>query len=183
MKNKFSISLVLRAILATPLLLALLASGIAVSDASGTHFCQMACCVGVAPHEVGSCSHSSCEVDLQPQAPDEAEQLCGAPRLNSGKQNVASGLSQKELVLRTKTRKDPPPSIVASLRSPCSPDCQPEGTGYSGLKRPNDFATNADPGGPAQPNCSAGNKRSAQIVRELNQLINPALPRGPPTFS
>ena len=183
MKKKSSISLVLRAILATPLLLALLASGIAISNASGTHLCQMTCCIGMAPHEAGSCSHSSCEVDLQPQAPVEVEQLCGAPRLHSATQIVGPGLSQKELVARTKNRENPSSTSVASLRRPCSSDCQAEGTGSSGLKRPNDFAANPDPGGPVQPNRLAGYKRSANIVRELNQLINPALPRGPPTFS
>jgi hypothetical protein len=181
------VSIAARFVIALVLLCALLASGLTLPEASAGHLCAMACCIGKAPHEAGSCMHESCEVVVEIQPVEEAEPLCGA-HVSSHK-DLETPVVNKSLAPTdssshhtTSKHKERGTSIKA-VTKPCPPDCKAGGLGYSSLKRQNDSPANGESVKQDIPTSSVRRSSVFRIARELARSFRPALPRGPPTYS
>ena len=180
------VSIAARFVIALVLLCALLASGLTLPEASAGHLCAMACCIGKAPHEAGSCMHESCEVVVEIQPVEEAEPLCGG-HVSSHK-DLKTPVVKKSLAStdssthhRTSKHKEPGTSIKAVTKA-CPPDCKAGGLGYSGLKRQNDFPANGESFKQDIPLSSVRRSSVFGTARELERSFRPALPRGPPAY-
>jgi len=181
------VSIAARFVIALVLLCALLAGGVTLPEASAGHLCAMACCIGKAPHEAGSCMHDSCDVALEIQPVKEAESLCGAHI--SSQNGLESPIVNKSLASTDSSRhltaseREPPRTSINAMTKPCPPDCRAGGLGYSSLKRQNDFPANGESVKQNIPTSSVRRESVFGIARKLERSFRPALPRGPPASS
>ena len=182
------VSIAARVVIAAVLLFALLAAGMRLPEAAAGHTCAMACCVGKAPHEAGSCMHTSCDVVIEEPPVAEDERLCGADdsiqksALQNHHENAAAGSADSTTQQQIRNH-DEPKTSVSVFTKPCPADCMAGGLSYSSSKRQDKPASNGESGKPVQPSLSARLEFSFGIVRELDQSFTPDLPRGPPASS
>jgi hypothetical protein len=184
-----------RLILGATLLLAVLLANIPTPVGAADPMCTLACCAGRAPHAAGSCMNGSCHaflkgtfraVPLHRRLPNTSEQLCGLSRRTA--RSTVLLLSGPSVIFndgasgQAGTSRTSQPRAISSSRlgKPCEPGC---GTGTfsnssQSLKRNAGILAITDKLLP--PPVASHGRFSFDHTMELDKLIQPSRPRGPP---
>jgi hypothetical protein len=185
-----------RIILATTLLLVVLAGAVPFSSLASSHECAMACCIGKPPHMAGSCSvHLGDEeqAETSPEPNDEqAAHNSHAMHLSGGDlQEVASAKHQDAAKppathhSKSGAQKSLRTTSVASqssLTTPCSPECVAAASIYSQVRRPRDSASVAVVARPRPPTFLSLDDYQAEPLPKSAERRRLSRPRAPPTL-
>ncbi len=188
---------VLRAILATLLLIALLWSIVPVTFASSP-MCTLACCAGRRPHASDSCIHGLCHASpisharashVHRQVPaQQSERLCGLVRI-TGRTTVALGKKSTMLPFdissELRRARHPPEAerVSTALGKPCQPDCCAGTFRSSSQSRPRDTGAISHADKPRPPSSALHEHSSFSRAQALDALCRRSRPRGPPISS
>jgi hypothetical protein len=147
-----------RTVLASVLLVVLLAGVVPFSSLASSHPCAMACCVGKAAHLAGSCSTAlDDEEEAESPADEQGEEEvtaaahsdhmmhepgATAPAREAAKHQESA--TQHSAHHSTPGEKSPRTSSVSSqaaMTTPCSTECAAAVSGYTQVRRPRDAAS------------------------------------------
>jgi hypothetical protein len=183
---------VARVILATTLLLGILASSYPLTTIATGPMCKLACCAGRAPHGAGSCMNDSCPAFLETErktfesnhhlASHHAEPMCGfAQQPMLGKVSlITRALNNRANNRKTADQYHSPSKIYsASLGRPCQPGC---GSCISASSNSNRERYKATLGFADQLYALAEHLVNDEscLIQKRNQLCLKCVPRAPP---
>ena len=197
---------VARMILAATLLLGLLSGSVRFAAVSSASLCELACCLGRAPHAAGSCMGDSCNTSFPARATTtphetrnaaaESEHLCGAThatpkrgklRLKAVAMVGASSTQHSHAGERQAARVNQPSGQAtvssAALMTPCNPDCGSCASGSTGNKRPRNIATLSYADRARPPSRGRSALTSYGRIGALSAQCPQLQPRAPPVLS
>jgi hypothetical protein len=197
-----------RTILATVLLVVLLAGAIPFTSLSASHECGMACCIGKPSHMAGSCATSldtPQPTEATTEAPDDAEQggveqaehdghlmhMSGgaahgasAPAGHHAPANQQSAGHSKYSARPSKPGMDSRPGALAASRAvvmmPCSAECAGAAPASSQMRRPRDAAPLTTAAGTGPPSLRVFAHAYSTPLTESAERRRLSRPRAPP---
>jgi hypothetical protein len=186
-----------RIILATTLLLGVIASSLPLAAIAGGPTCTLACCAGRAPHAAGSCMNGSCHAFLSTHlkkthhhqlASDKIESMCGLTQPAKGTTSASLGkivLNVRASVVTNKDRNRSPSSIrisSPSMSKPCQPDCASI-SAFSLSKWERQKAAVSYAHQPRPPSIAAIATVNSKLIRKRKELCRKSAPRAPPVHT
>ncbi len=142
-----------RILLATMMMLVLLAGAVPFSSLSSSHECGMACCAGKPSHLAGSCSTAlGDEEQAEPPAEQDAEQAAHNSHAMhpSGEDSQAVASTTHHKSIKRSSARHSKPGTEESFRTarvaelaitkPCSPECAAAASASTQVRRPRDPA-------------------------------------------
>jgi hypothetical protein len=159
-------------ILAVMLLLALLAS-VAPFSSLASHRCQMACCIGKAPHAEGSCSVAFMSEEKEEAAEDQGAEHDAHQHAHHSAAQPSSG------------KKSSPITSVAAqvVTTPCSPECAAAASALTRSPRPRETAAMSVAGRPRPPSVALYKKDFSRTLLPSGERRDSIRPRAPPISS
>jgi hypothetical protein len=187
-----------RIVLATTLLLGVLASSLPLATIAGGSMCTLSCCAGRAPHAAGSCMNGSCHAFLSThlkkthhhhqRASDKIEPMCGLTERAKGTTSISLGkivLNVRARVVTNKDRDRSPSSLrisSPSISKPCQPDCASiSAFSLSKWERQKAAVTYAQQ--PRPPSIAAIATVNSKLIRKRKELCRKSAPRAPPVHT
>lgn len=185
-----------RIILATTLLLVVLASAVPFSSLASSHACAMACCIGKPPHMAGSCSVQFSDEEQAETPPERNEEQ---PAHHQHAMHPSGGDSQAIASAKHQDAAKPPAthhsksgtevssrttSVASqpSLTTPCSPECAAVASVYSQVRRPRDSASVAVVARPRPPTFLSFDDYQARPLPKSSECRRLSRPRAPPAL-
>lgn len=202
--------LIARILIAATLTVALVSGITPLGSMSSGSLCTMSCCAGEAPHEAGSCTHGSCNVNFAsskplppPSPPIVQEELCRATKplmTQHGDMHAhdAPAPANEDLSTADHQHHQPADSLVPQdqspqnksrqltniaasvLTKPCPPDCGAGTFSYSSQTRPRDSASVSYADKPRPPSILRLRRIPDNVAKSLEALRRRSRPRGPP---
>ncbi len=186
-----------RIVLATMLLLVILAGVLPFSAISSAHMCSMPCCVGLAPHAAGSC-----HVNPSKQQNPLRVEMCGAMEMlpsahgemqvhEASAKDIAApahcATQENHSAAQSPTYQDVPSQTASvaslALTQPCQSDCGACSGNFAQLRRFHDAATLPLALRPRPPTLAWQSQRSDKLPYIPAAWRKSFRPRGPPVPS
>lgn len=159
-------------ILAVMLLLALLA-GVAPFGSLASHRCQMACCIGKAPHAEGSCSVAFMSEKKVEAADDQVEERSEHHHAHNSETQPLSGKDSSQNL-----------SVAAQvITTPCSPECAAAAEASTRSPRPRETAAMPVAAHPRPPSATLFKKDFSKPLLPSDESRHRIRPRAPPISS
>jgi len=179
-----------RAILATFVVVSVLAMNVPVATASSGTLCTLACCAGRAPHAAGSCMNGACHAAIARHnrrfAVLKGETFCGSERVlrSAFKRRlpISTFAAANPNGTSSPKKSDAPQFSSAILLSNCQPECGSAASSSVNQNRQRSSAldTRSDRVRPPSPIGRIDlNQGSVQARRAMRRR---SVPRGPPLF-
>jgi hypothetical protein len=152
------------------LLLLVLLAGIAPFGSLASHRCQMACCLGKAPHAEGSCSVAFMSEEKEEAANDQGEEHSDHHAHHSTAQASSSKSSSQNL------------SVAAQvITTPCSPECAAAAS--ASTRSPREAAAMSVAARPRPPSAALYKKDFSGTLLPSGERRQRIRPRAPPISS
>jgi hypothetical protein len=159
-------------ILAAMLLLALLAS-VAPLGSLASHRCQMACCLGKAPHAEGSCSVAFMSEEKEVAANDQGEEHSAHHHTHHSEAQPSSSKDSSRNL-----------SVAAQIiTTPCAPECAAAASASTRSPRPREAAAMSVAARPRPPSAALFKKDYSKTLLPPGERRHRIRPRAPPISS
>ncbi len=182
-----------RIILATMLMLVVLAGAVPFSSLASSHECGMACCIGKPSHMAGSCStalgdEEQAEASAEPDDEHAAHSSHAMHLSGEDSQAVAStGHHETAKSPSTHHSKSGAKESISTARiasqamtTPCSPECAAAASASTQVRRPRDPAASSIAARPRPPTLLSFASHQATPLRKSAERRRLSRPRAPP---
>jgi hypothetical protein len=187
-----------RIILATMLLLVMLAGAVPFNSLSSSHECGMACCVGKPSHMAGSCAvalgdeEQAEETPAEPSAEQTAHSSHATHSANGDSHEAVAptkhqGAAKHPSAHHSKSGAEEPTRTASiasqAITTPCSPECAAAASASTQVRRPRDPASSSIAARPCPTTILSFAGHQTLPLRDSAERRRLSRPRAPPRSS